>query len=156
MKTVGLCLLFLCISSIGACRAGKAEKGIRQEEAFLSLIGRIRRQICCFHRPLSEIFAGFSGIDAEFDAVLRERGLEEALEKCAASLSVSPPCARLLSEFAGETGKSDAAEQIRLCDAAASALASQIASERAALPAKRRAALTLSFSGAAMAVLLCL
>ena len=156
MRALGLLLLFFSVSSLGVLRAGTMERGLKQEEAFLSLLGRMRMQISCYHRPLDEIYAGFSGIEPEFDTILRERGLEAALTQCGDALALSSRAAGLMREFAAQTGKSDASEQVRLCEETAGALRECLKAERAALPGKKRVCLTLSLSGAAMAVLLCL
>lgn len=154
MKTLGLMLLFFSLSGFGAVRFSRILRRMRREEALFRLIGQIRTQIVCYRRPLREVYAEAGCVSPVFDRVLREKGLSEALSEGGEELSLPPEAKEILYPFAGMLGKSEAGEQVRLCEETEAALRPILASERAALPGKRRTCMALSLSAAATAVIL--
>ena len=154
--------LLLCAAAGGwYALMGAERERLRQGEAFLRLICRIRCEIGDFCRPLPDIYAVYTDPVLErcgFLALLRERGeLSSALEA-----ATSLPAFRLkgeelsvLREMAEQLGRGYATEQTRLCDNAVGRLERVLGELRSRLPGKSRLCRSLFLCGAGcLAILL--
>ena len=126
-------------------------------ECFLLLIRFIESEISCYQTPLDDIYRRFDGDALErcgFSAVLREKGLKEALVECKEALCLSDEEYRLLLDFSGELGKSYREEQLRGCDYYRRMLESYCNEGRQELPARLKLCRSLTLTGGLLLVVL--
>lgn len=126
-------------------------------ECFLLLIRFIESEISCYQTPLDDIYRKFEGEALEkcgFLAVLRERGMREALKECRSALCFSDEEYRLLELFACELGKSYREEQLRGCEYYRRMLENYCHEGRQELPARLKLCRSLTVTGGLLLVLL--
>ncbi|MBR7033534.1 MAG: hypothetical protein IKI03_07900 [Clostridia bacterium] len=127
----GASLVLACSLAVTVSVVSDKRKRIRHTEAVLDLISHVRSNIELFLTPVSGIFSDFRNDDLEacgFSAVLRDSGIEEAVRKGAASLSVETE--EVLTFFSSSLGKSYKEDQLRLCDYCGEKIKAELERER--------------------------
>ncbi|MBR5453789.1 MAG: stage III sporulation protein AB [Clostridia bacterium] len=116
-------------------------------ESFINLISRIRLDISCFSRPLTEIYSGFSSPSLDsigFTEALRGSGFYGAIRECAFRLSLSDSAKELLASFAEGLGQGYREDEIKRCDHTLSFLDEEYKKCLEALPGKSKLIRSLS------------
>ncbi len=118
-------------------------------EGFIALISRIRLEISCFSRPLSEIYSEFSSpsLDAVgFTEALRARGFYGAVCESASVLSISREAKELLISFSEDLGRGYSEDEIKRCDHLLASLDGEYKKCLDALPGKSKLIRSLSLT----------
>ena len=129
----------------------RAEKRLLLLEETLRFIERVRVDISCYLRPISEIPSGFCSdalSEAGFLSSFEKEGAYEAYLKLEPLLSPSPEEKRALERFFGALGKGYADDQIKLIDETLLEFTRLVSLERERVPKVKKLSLSLSFSGA--------
>jgi hypothetical protein len=150
------CLLYLgCLAALPLELRRRESARIKQTSEFLSLMQRIRREIACYARPLSEICraadlpelqkAGF------FDAL--ESGDPHAAFR-RASLCLPADAFALLDGFFAGAGAPKKEEELAACDRVIAELDGIVAREKREVAARLRLRSTLILTGGLLFLLL--
>ena len=157
ISTVGALILLLS-GFYTVMLLSRVQRGRQKRlECFLSLVRFIENEISCYMTPLDEIYRRFEGKELEdcgFLAVLREKGMKQALTECKSALCFSEEEERLLTEFASELGRSSREEQLRFCEYCRRMLEGYVTGGREDLPKRLRLCRCLVMTGSALIVLL--
>ncbi len=135
----------------------KCERRLLLLEELLRFIEKVRADITCYLKPLSELCSDFSsdllseiGFLSDFERV----GPEKAYLRLESSLSFSSEVQRLLKRFFSELGKGYAEDQIRLIDETLLEYAKFVSMERERAPKTKKLSLSLSYAGALALIIL--
>ena len=152
-KIIGAVLIVLCGGSAASHMNRRLSGELSELEAWLMLVGRIKTDIECYSRPISEILSenreilfrcGYTGE--------LPKDLEELVSACDVK---NKRLAELLSSFSSEFGRSYREEQVARCQYYESELDALRHSELDEISKKKKLNTTLCISGSlAIAILL--
>lgn len=159
LRIGGAALILLASVTLAHTYSTTERKRLSLVEGLLALVRFVREQVVCFHTPTGEIYRSFSHkelAECGFLSVLRERGMEAAVEELQDKAYLSSEELRALCGFAAMLGKGQTEGQVRLCDYTERALLNALEKRREEAPRRTRVFGTLSVTGGLMLIIVLL
>ena len=155
MKIFGM--LLIMASALGLCleERKKCERRLLLFEELLRFIEKMRVDISCYLKPISEIPLDFSSellSELGFLSDFERLGAEKAFSRISPVLS--PEASGLLGRFFSVLGKGYAEEQLRLIDETLREYTRLVSLERERAPKVKKLSLSLSCAGALALIIL--
>ena len=147
----------LCQRRINNEHTKKQKNEIFTFEELVRFIERIRMEIGCYLKPLSEISAEFRSdplFQLGFLDDIAVGGVSFAYERLAEKIKFSDEEDRLLGRFFSTIGKGYAEDELKLADATLTELDRILKQKRENAPKEKKLSLTLSCAGALALIIL--
>lgn len=153
-RLIGALMLGSCGTFCALHLNKRAAESLSQIKGWISLVRYVRTQIECFSAPVSEILSRCEPDALRACGYARDgipEGLCSLLEGCEI---LDGETEKIISDFAGEFGRSYREEQVKRCDYYLSLLDSRRAAIQSQLPSKKKLNATLCIAGALAIVIL--
>ena len=157
MKTIGMFFIIASAAFFSYEKIIISNRRLRALEELFCFIERIRIEIGCYLRPISEIAADFSSdilSELGFFSDVQKNGAHTAYTALQAKLSFGDDINRLLDRFFSMLGRGYAEDEMKLVDITLSELSKLLSQERENAPKEKKLSLTLSCGGALALIIL--
>lgn len=157
MKTIGMFFVVVASALFSYEKIITGNKRLRALEELFCFIERIRLEIGCYLRPISEIAAEFSSdilSKLGFFSDIQKEGVHTAYTALQAKLCFGKDINRLLDSFFSMLGRGYAEDEIKLADITLNELSKLLSRERENAPKEKKLFLTLSCGGALALIIL--
>ena len=158
-KIVGSLAILLSAVILASRSSAAMREGLRQTEAFIFLVRRVREEIACFRTPREEILAHHESevlARAGVDLAHSEGDLYRALLAARPALYLDARAFSALTEFSRGLGHGYTEEELARCDLCLARLEEAEREGRRALPGAQKLLRTLSLGGALAVIILLL
>lgn len=157
MKLIGMALIVASTVVFSHQKALSEERRLSILEELLRFIERIRIEIGCYLKTISEIASDFQSellCELGFFEALKSEGVYNAYLKIEPMISMSEDTKKLLQRFFYLLGNGYADEQLKLIDNTSARLSEIIKTESQNLPKRKKLIITLSCAAALSLIIL--
>ena len=156
MKTLGMLLVFLSVSSYGFFISHESKKETNQLNEMLDFMNHIKNQIKYFNKPLCEIYADFSSqnnVIKRLSESLCSMEWNEVFENNE-DIVISKNAQGILIDFGNKLGKCDYNGQMEICDYYITAFEKEVSRVKNEQPKKTKLYVSISIYIALLLILI--
>ena len=157
MKVLGMILIVVSAIVLSLEKNVASERRLFVLEEIYRFIERIRLDVKCYLKPISEIAADFSSdvlSKTGFLSDVGEKGAHAAYRSLSEKICFMPKEKRIMEKFFSALGTGYADEEIKLIEVTLSELSDVLKAQRENLPKEKKLSCTLSCAGAMALIIL--